>query len=106
MRVQLVCVLHQKLIFVARAAAGAPPLLLLDEPAVGLSEREVEHLSAMLLLLKAQGAAILVVEHNIGFVTSLADRVLVMNGGELIAVGAAAEVMANLAVQHAYFGAL
>jgi len=104
--VQEVGVGHHKLIDVARAAAGAPPLLLLDEPAVGLSELEVEHLSAMLLLLKTQGAAILVVEHNIGFVTTIADRILVMNGGELIAVGTAAEVMANPAVQHAYFGAL
>jgi len=104
--VQEVGVGHHKLIDVARGAGGAPPLLLLDEPAVGLSEREVERLSAMLLLLKAQGAAILVVEHNIGFVTSIADRILVMNGGELIAVGTTAEVMANLAVQHAYFGAL
>jgi ABC-type branched-subunit amino acid transport system ATPase component len=60
----------------------------------------------MLIFLKEQGAAILVVEHNITFVTKVADRVVVMESGKLIAVGSAAEVIADPAVQGAYFGAL
>jgi ABC-type branched-subunit amino acid transport system ATPase component/ABC-type branched-subunit amino acid transport system permease subunit len=97
---------YHKLIDLARASAGEPPLLLLDEPVVGLTESEVEHLSAMLASLKNHGAAILVVEHNIGFVTRIADRVVVMQAGRLIADGSAAEVVANPAVQDAYFGVL
>jgi branched-chain amino acid transport system ATP-binding protein/branched-chain amino acid transport system permease protein len=97
---------YHKLIDLARASAGDPPLRLLDEPAVGLTEAEIEHLSRMLIFLKEQGAAILVVEHNITFVTKVADRVVVMESGKLIAVGSAAEVIADPAVQGAYFGAL
>jgi ABC-type branched-subunit amino acid transport system ATPase component/ABC-type branched-subunit amino acid transport system permease subunit len=97
---------YHKLIDLARASAGGPPLLLLDEPVVGLTELEVEHLSTMLVSLKNQGAAILVVEHNIGFVTRIADRVVVMQTGRLIANGSAADVIDDPAVQDAYFGAL
>jgi ABC-type branched-subunit amino acid transport system ATPase component/ABC-type branched-subunit amino acid transport system permease subunit len=97
---------YHKLIDLARASLGEPPLRLLDEPAVGLTEAEVEHLCKMLVFLKERGAAILVVEHNIAFVTKIADRVVAMESGKLIAVGAAGEVIADPAVQGAYFGAL
>lgn len=97
---------YHKLIDIARSSIGAPSLLLLDEPAVGLTGAEVEHLGRMLVLLKNQGAAILVVEHNIGFVTTIADRIVVMEGGKRIAVGTAATVMEDPLVQDAYFGAL
>jgi ABC-type branched-subunit amino acid transport system ATPase component len=97
---------YHKLIDLARASAGEPPLLLLDEPAVGLTEAELNHLSRMLVFLKDQGAAVLIVEHNIGFVTKIADRVVVIESGKLIAVGSVADVIANPAVQDAYFGAL
>src|SRR2546430_9382334 len=95
-----------KLIELARASGGEPALLLLDEPAVGLTSDEVARLAAALKRLRAEGAAILVVEHNIDFVSTIADEVLVMESGRLIARGKPAAVIADPAVQEAYFGAL
>jgi branched-chain amino acid transport system permease protein len=95
-----------KLIELARASAGEPPLLLLDEPAVGLTAEEVSRLAAALQRLKAEGAAILVVEHNIDFVATIADEVVVMESGRLIARGRPSAVIADPMVQEAYFGAL
>jgi branched-chain amino acid transport system permease protein len=97
---------YHKIIELARASAGDPPLLLLDEPAVGLTSEEVVRLAAALKRLKAENAAILVVEHNMDFVRTIADEVVVMDSGRLIARGAPAAVMADPAVQTAYFGAL
>jgi ABC-type branched-subunit amino acid transport system ATPase component/ABC-type branched-subunit amino acid transport system permease subunit len=95
-----------KLIELARASGGEPALLLLDEPAVGLTSDEVARLAAALKRLRAEGAAILVVEHNIDFVSTIADEVLVMESGRLIARGTPAAVIADPGVQEAYFGAL
>jgi branched-chain amino acid transport system permease protein len=95
-----------KLIELARASAGDPPLLLLDEPAVGLTGDEVTRLAAALRRLKDAGAAILVVEHNIDFVATIADEVVVIDSGRLIARGTPAAVIADPGVQEAYFGAL
>jgi branched-chain amino acid transport system permease protein len=95
-----------KLIELARASGGEPALLLLDEPAVGLTAEEVERLAAALQRLRGEGAAILVVEHNIDFVSTIADEVLVMESGRLIARGRPAAVIADPHVQEAYFGAL
>jgi branched-chain amino acid transport system permease protein len=95
-----------KLIELARASGGEPALLLLDEPAVGLTSDEVARLAAALKRLRAEGAAILVVEHNIDFVSTIADEVLVMESGRLIARGSPAAVIADPGVQEAYFGAL
>jgi ABC-type branched-subunit amino acid transport system ATPase component/ABC-type branched-subunit amino acid transport system permease subunit len=95
-----------KLIELARASAGDPPLLLLDEPAVGLTSEEVARLAAALQRLRSEGAAILVVEHNIDFVATIADEVIVMESGRLIARGNPASVIADPKVQEAYFGAL
>ncbi|NYT67594.1 ATP-binding cassette domain-containing protein [Pusillimonas noertemannii] len=95
-----------KLIDVARASIGSPPLLLLDEPAVGLTEDEVSHLATMLNKLRSTGAAILLVEHNFEFVKSVADSVVVLDGGNVIAAGSVEDVMRSSKVQEAYFGAL
>jgi len=97
---------QHKLIDLARAAAGDPPLLLLDEPAVGLGEEELEHLARLLARLRAQGSAIVIVEHNINFVRRIADRGVVLDSGRPIASGAIADILADKAVQDAYFGAL
>jgi ABC-type branched-subunit amino acid transport system ATPase component/ABC-type branched-subunit amino acid transport system permease subunit len=97
---------YHKLIELARASAGAPPLLLLDEPAVGLTAEEVARLAEALRRLKAEGAAILVVEHNIDFVATVADEVVVMESGRVIARGAPQAVMSDARVQDAYLGAL
>jgi branched-chain amino acid transport system permease protein len=95
-----------KLIDVARSSVGAPPLLLLDEPAVGLTADEVTHLAAMLNRLRDAGTAILLVEHNFEFVKTVADSIVVLDRGKVIANGSVAEVMNNPKVQEAYFGAL
>jgi branched-chain amino acid transport system permease protein len=95
-----------KLIDVARSSVGAPPLLLLDEPAVGLTADEVKHLAAMLNRLRLAGTAILLVEHNFEFVKTVADSIVVLDGGKVIANGSVEEVMNNPKVQEAYFGAL
>lgn len=97
---------HHKLIEIVRAAIGRPLLLLLDEPAVGLTPDEVTRLAELLRRLKAAGAAILVVEHNVGFVSAIADEVVVMESGKLIAHGPPEAVMADQKVKNAYFGAL
>lgn len=97
---------HHKQVELARASVGDPPLLLLDEPAVGLTPSEVDRLARMLKRLKAEGVAILVVEHNISFVASVADRIVVMDAGRLIAEGSPNVVMDDEVVKRAYFGAL
>jgi ABC-type branched-subunit amino acid transport system ATPase component len=97
---------QHKLIDLARASAGDPPLLLLDEPAVGLGEEELEHLARLLARLRAKGSAIVIVEHNINFVRRVADRGVVLDSGLPIASGAIADILADKAVQDAYFGAL
>ena len=97
---------HHKLIELVRASVGEPPLLLLDEPAVGLTPEEIQRLADLLRLLKQAGAAILVVEHNVGFVATVADEIVVMESGRLIARGTPQAVMADPKVKEAYLGAL
>jgi branched-chain amino acid transport system permease protein len=96
---------RQRILELARALAADPCLLLLDEPAAGLRHQEKQELAALLAKLRAGGMAILLVEHDMDFVMGLADRIIVMDFGEKIAEGAAAEVRRNPAVVEAYLGA-
>jgi branched-chain amino acid transport system permease protein len=97
---------QHKLIDIARAAAGDPPLVLLDEPAVGLTEPELLHLRDVILKLRMRGTAVLIVEHNIDFVSSVATRGMVLDSGRTVTTGAMADILADERVQSAYFGAL
>ncbi len=97
---------QHKLIDLARAALGSPRAVLLDEPAVGLTPVELDHLRDLLLRLRDQGCAVVVVEHNIDFVASVADRGVVLDGGVVIAAGEFATIIREPAVQEAYFGVL
>jgi ABC-type branched-subunit amino acid transport system ATPase component/ABC-type branched-subunit amino acid transport system permease subunit len=97
---------YHKLIELARASAGRPALLMLDEPAVGLTGEEVEGLTRALLRLRREGAAILLVEHNVEFVATIADALVVLDSGRVIARGAPKAVIADPRVQDAYFGVL
>jgi branched-chain amino acid transport system ATP-binding protein len=93
-----------RLVELARALAIQPQLLLLDEPASGLSERETEAIGALLRRLAHDGVSILLVEHDIGLVTRICEYVYVLDLGSVIGEGSAAEVCRNPAVIDAYLG--
>jgi ABC-type branched-subunit amino acid transport system ATPase component len=96
---------QQRSLQVARALAGAPGLLLLDEPASGLRGGERREFAALLGRLRDEGLTMLLIEHDVALVTSVADRVTVLDLGEVIAEGTPAAVCRNEAVVAAYLGA-
>ncbi|MEV7416258.1 ABC transporter ATP-binding protein [Streptomyces sp. NPDC089919] len=89
----------------ARAVADPPRVLLLDEPASGLTAPERERLAAVVRrLAAAEGCAVLLVEHNVAFVMELCSRVVVLDLGTVLAEGPPAAVRADPAVREAYLG--
>lgn len=94
---------HQRLLEVAMGLALGPRLLILDEPTQGLAASEIEGFAALVREV-ATGAAVLLIEHNIELVLTLADRVTVLDAGRVLAEGTPAEVRADPAVQAAYLG--
>ncbi|MEG0675562.1 MAG: branched-chain amino acid ABC transporter ATP-binding protein/permease [Comamonas sp.] len=95
---------QQRIVEIARALAGQPAALLLDEPAAGLRHLEKQALADLLRQLRAQGLGILVVEHDMEFVMNLADRITVLEFGTVIAAGSPAEIQSNQRVLDAYLG--
>ncbi|NMH99875.1 ABC transporter ATP-binding protein [Pseudonocardia acidicola] len=94
----------QRLLEVGRALAGAPKLLLLDEPAAGLDGTETRELAAVLRAVSRAGTAIVLIEHDVEMVMSISDDVLVLDAGAVVADGPPAAVRADPAVLAAYLG--
>jgi branched-chain amino acid transport system permease protein len=95
---------HQRLVEIARALAGSPKLLLLDEPGAGLNHVEKGELVELLKRLKGHGLTIFVIDHDMSLVEQVADHITVLNFGCRIADGPPAEVLRNPEVVAAYLG--
>ncbi|MGW6271242.1 ABC transporter ATP-binding protein [Streptomyces sp. NPDC055060] len=94
-----------RMVELARAVADPPRVLLLDEPASGMTADERGHLSAVIRhLADEEGCAVLLVEHNVAFVMELCARVVVLDLGTVLAEGTAADVRADPRVRDAYLG--
>ena len=93
-----------RLLEIARALAGAPKLILFDEPAAGLTRAEAERIATVIRGIAERGIAVLLIEHDMHFLLPLAQRVVVLNFGAKIAEGTPDEVRTHPAVLDAYLG--
>jgi ABC-type branched-subunit amino acid transport system ATPase component len=96
---------QKRLLELARAVMAEPKLLLLDEPMAGINPALVEQIGGHIRRLNAEGATVLMVEHNLNVVESICDRVIVMAEGRTLAVGTMSELRAHPEVVRAYLGA-
>jgi branched-chain amino acid transport system ATP-binding protein len=94
----------QKLVEVCRALMARPRMLLLDEPAAGLNDAETSELAALLRAVRDSGVAVLVVEHNMSLVMDVADEVIVLDLGKLLATGTPEQIQRDRRVVEAYLG--
>lgn len=95
---------NQRLLEIGRALMAEPEMLLLDEPASGLNDAEVEGFKQLLLTVKKKGITILLVEHNMKLVMDVADEIVVLNFGRKLAEGNCKEISCNQQVIEAYLG--
>jgi branched-chain amino acid transport system ATP-binding protein len=93
-----------RLVELARAVVDEPRVLLLDEPTSGLSPREADRFADHVDALRERDVAVVLVEHDMGFVMGRCDRVVVLDLGEVLADGTPDEVRADPAVRAAYLG--
>lgn len=96
---------EQRLLEIARALATAPRLLMIDEPAAGLNPAEVHALLGRIDSLRDRGLTVLIVEHNMDLVMTIADRILVMDYGQQLFEGTPKDVQVHPDVIAAYLGA-
>ena len=95
---------QQRLVEIARAMAGRPSLLLLDEPAAGLSMDELDRLGALIEAIVALGTTVLVVEHHLELIARISRSVTVLDRGKVLAAGTPDEVFSHPEVERAYMG--
>ena len=95
---------QKKLLELGRALMAEPRLILLDEPAAGVNPALTRRLAEQIRQLRADGLTFLIVEHDMGLIAELCDRVAVLAQGRLLAAGSFAEIRADPRVQEAYMG--
>lgn len=95
---------HQRRVEMMRAVASAPRILLLDEPVAGMNDVEADELGEIFRALARDGMGLLLIEHNIRFVSKLCEHVFVLDTGRLIAQGSPMQVMRDPNVVAAYLG--
>jgi len=96
---------RRRLVGIARTVASGPSVVMLDEPAAGLDEKESAELTRLIRrLADERGMGVLLVEHDVGLVMSTCDRIVVIDFGSVIASGTPAEIRENAAVREAYLG--
>ena len=98
---------HSELRFmeIARALMLRPAILMLDEPAAGLSTDEIKRLGALIRAISQQGTGVLLVEHHADLIFDICDQVTVLNLGRMLAAGTPAEIRVHQEVVSAYLGA-
>lgn len=95
---------QQRRLEIARALASDPKLLLLDEPAAGMNEKETDDLFFLIKKVQEKGVTVLLIEHDMPLVMKLCDRITVLNFGKKLAEGTPKEIQNNQAVIEAYLG--
>jgi branched-chain amino acid transport system ATP-binding protein len=95
---------EQQMLAIARALMSGPKLLMLDEPTLGLAPIVVQQIGAVISEIRGSGVAVVVAEQNAEMALAVADRAYVLENGEIVQAGGAAELARDPAVQKAFLG--